>query len=217
MTCVGGLLAAPAAYPDYGYFAAPFLCGLVAVTSTRFIGPARHLLRRLDLLKPLRSFVAATSILTGAALVIGAASYDATFYSIDLPLTGVSSAAITTLSREIPAGACVVYDTVGMGLLANRFQTSDPGCPTMVDPFGQSMASGYQVGVPPTRYVAQWTSMLRRATYLVVAEPIIETPAALRATPYQGMIAWSEGLQRWFARKYRLVSCHLECVYRRTT
>lgn len=168
---VVGLLAAPAAYIDYGYFAAPFLWGAVGVVTGGLVGPLRRWCTRVVVSTFVRRIVSTALVATALVTTVGVVHLDTSFYSLDLPLTGVSARAITSLSRTIPAGACVIYDTVGLGLLANRFVTNDPTCPHVVDPFGASMAWGYQRGVPAARAVAQWRSYLRAANYLVVAVP----------------------------------------------
>ena len=215
--CLVGLLAAPAAYTDYGYFAAPFFFGVLGLIAARIGEHVVRLSRIVLHSSVIRRFVGTLGAIAGVAFVVGALSFDTTFYSIDLPLTGVNASAISSLSRAIPKGSCVIYDTVGMGLVADRFVTSDPECPALVDPYGESMAWGYQLGSPQSRAVAFWRTNLADATYLVVAVPIAESPEAVHQNPYQGMISWNESLLSWFKDHYRLQSCRPECVYRRVT
>jgi len=213
IACALGLLVAPASYTDYGYFAAPFLAGLVAVEVARMADLARHPRVRDAISQPVRRFLIGAGVATTLSIVAGAVAFDATFYSLDLPLTGVNEAAITSLSRMIPKGSCVVYDTVGMGLLANRFISTDAHCPRVVDPYGAAMGWGY-LRASSDRGVAFWRSNLSAARYLVVAVPIDESRAALAREPFQGMIPWNANLLDWFARHYHLVGCRPECVYR---
>ena len=60
-----------------------------------------------------------------------------TAYAWGLGLYGPEFAAIT---NRIPAGSCVVYSEVSYGIEANRWTSSDPNCPTLVDPLGMWMA-----------------------------------------------------------------------------
>lgn len=129
VTCVGGLLTAPAAYTDYGYFAAPFLCGVVGVVTGRLVGALRRGSARVVASTSVRRFVTGVGVVAALVATAGVVSFDATFYSLDLPLTGVSARAITSISRTIPVGSCAIYDTVGVGLVANRFATNDATCP----------------------------------------------------------------------------------------
>ena len=210
---VVGLLAAPAAYTDYGYFAAPFLFGLLGVSVGRLLPSARVPIERVNLSSFSRRFLIVLSSATVAIVTFAVVAFVTTFYSVYLPLTGVSATAISDIASTIPAGSCVIYDTVGMGLLANRFQSHDARCPTIVDPFGFSMAWGYQTSTPAREYVARWRTYLTAAKYLVVAVPLVETPKAVRELPYQGMIPWDLGLESWFKRHYHLVSCEPDCIY----
>jgi hypothetical protein len=41
--------------------------------------------------------------------------------------------AITAVRRTVPAGACVLTDQVSFTIAANRFESSVPGCPLMID------------------------------------------------------------------------------------
>lgn len=212
-----GLLAAPAAYTDYGYFAAPFLWGLAAVVIARSIVSIGNWIGTVRLSQVARRIITALGAAAATVLLIAMVSFVTTFYSLYLPLTGVSSAAIEGIARAIPRNSCVIYDTVGIGLLANRFQTGAQGCPKVVDPFGMSMGWGFQRKVPARQYVVQWQSYLEAARYLVVAVPIVESAVALTTEPYQGMIPWNHDLMNWFVLHYRLVNCSPDCVYARTT
>jgi hypothetical protein len=214
---VCGLVAAPTAYADSGYFAAPFLLGLLGISVAR-IGPqAGRLMRGLAPSAVTRRIASSVTVTTAIVLIIGLILFVTTFYSIDQAPAGVSSDAVATISKGIPAGSCVIYDTVGLGLLANRFMSSDPRCPTVIDPYGLAMTWGYEQSAPAPAYVTEWKSYLRAAQFLVVGEPISASPTVTRVSRYSGVIAWNQGLRDWFNQQYRLVTCRSVCIYRRVS
>src|SRR6202034_4232150 len=70
--------------------------------------------------------------------------------------------------KVIPPGACVLTDQVSMTIVADRFTSSVPGCPQMVDGFGTDMdlSNGHNgdTGAARTAAVRQvWDSAFRHA------------------------------------------------------
>lgn len=78
------------------------------------------------------------------------------------------------ISRIIPRGACVVTDQVSLTLMANRFVSSVPGCPYIVDGLGTDLALSHGLkprtgagDVPAVE--ALWHHAFSRAQYLVIS------------------------------------------------
>jgi alpha-1,2-mannosyltransferase len=109
----------------------------------------------------------------------------------------------------IPRGACVVTDQASYLLLANRFVSSQPGCPDMVDGLGtdlvlsggRSPATG-AARVPAVR--AAWQQAFSQAQYLLLSHK-----ASLR-------VAWTPALRAYLDNEFRrvLVGRHYQ-VYKR--
>ena len=103
-----------------------------------------------------------------------------------------------TIDRLIPPGACVLTDQVSVTLAANRFVSTDPGCPRMVDSLGTTLA--LSDGLKPQtgaanvpRVNAAWDQAFSRAQYVI-----------LTATN-QRRIAWSPQLEAYFASHFSQV------------
>jgi hypothetical protein len=103
-----------------------------------------------------------------------------------------------TIDRLIPAGACVLTDQVSVTLAANRFVSTDPNCPRMVDSLGTTLA--LSDGLKPQtgaanvpRVNAAWSQAFSRAQYVI-----------LTATN-ERRIAWSPQLQSYFASHFTQV------------
>ncbi len=76
--------------------------------------------------------------------------------------------------RVVPAGACVVTDTAEITILSDRFFSSSPGCPRIVDAFGTAL--DYSGSVPPAdittaprRLEQFWIKSFSRANYVVLS------------------------------------------------
>lgn len=114
-------------------------------------------------------------------------------------LRGVSveptPAAVTT---AIPAGACVFSDQVSFTIAANRFTSSRPGCPDVLDSLAETLALGNgaspQGGAGNMRQViAGWEGILGRAQYVWLTQGFTDR------------IPWTPPLQSWFAAHFRLI------------
>jgi alpha-1,2-mannosyltransferase len=101
------------------------------------------------------------------------------------------------IAAVIPAGSCVVADDSEEPLTANRFVSSSPNCPLLVDALGTTIAiSGSQ---DPASIQAQaasptWLSYFRRAQYVIL------TPLSPTRIPWDGR------LERYLELNFRAVA-----------
>jgi hypothetical protein len=100
-----------------------------------------------------------------------------------------------TVDRLIPPGACVLTDQVSVTLLANRFESTDPHCPQMVDSLGTTLALSH--GLKPRTGAATvpavnawWKQAFSNAQYVLL------TPSNVRR------IAWPPSLQAYLASHF---------------
>lgn len=191
---VAAILAAPESFSYYGYFTAPFLLGVVAVCVGRLGPVARRAVARVKLTRPVRRLVAAAGAAAGAVLVVALVLYATTFYTNYAWGAGYWGPRLDVIDKVVPRGSCVVYDQVSYGVFANRLQSSDPRCPSVVDPLGMWFAWGYGLVAPPAAFSAEWKSYFEAAQYAVLSQP------------YPSSIPWDAGLKKWFARHYRFVA-----------
>jgi hypothetical protein len=116
-----------------------------------------------------------------------------------------------TVDRLIPPGACVLTDQVSVTLIANRFESTDPRCPQMVDSLGTTLALSH--GLKPRTGAAKvpavnawWKQAFSNAQYLVFTRSDVRR------------IAWSRELKAYlashFTRIYRSPS-HLAVYVRK--
>jgi hypothetical protein len=103
-----------------------------------------------------------------------------------------------TIDRLIPAGACVLTDQVSVTLAANRFVSTDPNCPVLVDSLGTTLA--LSDGLKPQtgaanvpRVNAAWDEAFSHAQYVI-----------LTATNAR-RIAWSPQLEAYFTSHFTQV------------
>jgi len=87
----------------------------------------------------------------GALIIFALVLYLTSFYSSYTWGLGLNSPEFNAITHRIPAGACVVYSEVSYGIEANRWTSSDPHCPTQVDPLGMWMAWDTRRSRPPRR------------------------------------------------------------------
>jgi alpha-1,2-mannosyltransferase len=118
--------------------------------------------------------------------------------SMMLNLTPLRPGDGAAIRRVIPAGACVVTDQASYLLLANRFVSSRPGCPDMVDGLGTDLvlSGGHTpltgaARVPGVR--AAWQQAFSHAQYLLLSHK-----NTLR-------VAWTPALRAYLADHFRLV------------
>jgi alpha-1,2-mannosyltransferase len=192
---VAALLAARTFYFHYAYFSAPFLALLLALSADRLVRRTRL---RATAGTQRRRTLASVRVLGFAMLTLialFAAGLDTRhFNSYQDP--GSRIAAI------IPAGACVVADQPAMTIIANRFISNQPQCPTVVDPFLVSMISNptdYYVPGHLFRLVSEWRAWISEADYLAFADP---SKARLAG-------------KRWLRRRFRKISASPAIYIRR--
>jgi len=152
----------------------------LAVSWPRTSGPRAA--RRLGM-----GIVSVTAVALAAAAVLQFRS-DAVY----TPVMGPVPAAV---GRLIPPGACVLTDQVSVTLLANRFESSDPRCPQMVDSLGTTLALSH--GLKPgtgaatvPAVTAWWKQAFSNAQY------------ALFTRSNATRIAWSPALKAYLASHF---------------
>jgi alpha-1,2-mannosyltransferase len=100
-----------------------------------------------------------------------------------------------TIDRLVPPGACVLTDQVSVTLAANRFVSTDPSCPKIVDSLGTTLALSDglkpQTGAANVPAVnAAWNQAFSHAQYVI-----------LTATNTR-RIAWSPQLEAYFSSHF---------------
>ena len=119
--------------------------------------------------------------------------------------------AIGQADRLIPPGPCVASDLVSMLLLANRFNSTQPGCAVIDDGRGADLAlSGgrtpyYAAGAVPA-VAALWHACVKHARFLWLSRY------------YARRVAGSPALWRYLRRHFTLIYAdrHGDRLYRRT-
>ncbi|HEV3291452.1 MAG TPA: hypothetical protein VG123_20935 [Streptosporangiaceae bacterium] len=111
------------------------------------------------------------------------------------PVLGPVPAAIDQI---IPPGSCVLTDQVSLTLNANRFVSSAPGCPQMVDTLGTDLAlsHGLTPGTGAARVpavAAVWAQAFSHARYLLLTHDSTRR------------IAWSPSLRAYLRSHFRRV------------
>jgi alpha-1,2-mannosyltransferase len=112
-------------------------------------------------------------------------------------LRGVQVAAAA--DRLIPAGACVLTNDSSYTVAADRFYSSVPECPTVVDSFGTlfAMTSGLSLSAPPAvlqPVIALWQRALSSAGYVWLIADTSE------------QIPWTRQLYGYFSSHFRLIA-----------
>jgi uncharacterized membrane protein HdeD (DUF308 family) len=177
-------------YDYYSYFTVAFGALLLGACSARVTRLIRGMAAR-------RLAAAASALFAALMIVIAvAAGRSGTSYA-RLFLTHAYDPQ-ATVTRQIPAGACVVFDQAGALIDSNRFTATRPGCPALVDAFGLWLTDndGIPPPAPPTSetFVAKWRSWLDRADYAVLT------------VPRSSYVPWTADLTSWFESNYRLVA-----------
>jgi hypothetical protein len=202
-TTVGALLIAPEYLSYYGYFASPFLLGLLAVSLSRLGPPARQLARHLAISPLVRRLIVGASALSSALLVVALVAYVTTFYSFGVRW-GVADSELRPVAKYIPAGSCVIYSDVAYGVYTNRLLSSHRDCPIVIDPVGLWMAWGYQLVPPAPGFVSQWKSDFEAAQYVVLPHPTTGPLAPFVNRWQVSEIPWNQSLLAWFSLHYHL-------------
>jgi hypothetical protein len=198
------LLTASDSYNYYYYFSAPFLLGVFAVSLARLRPTMKKVIDSARISRAIRRFTSWASIVAGLGLVISLLLYGTTFYSYYMSFWGQSESIFPVIAREIPPGSCVVYLDSASGLVANRFETSDPNCPKVVDPQGMWMARGYMLVPPTPAFVKEWQSYFQHAQFVVLKAPY-NSQSIDPGAPTNSSIPWNHELRDWFKIHYHLV------------
>jgi alpha-1,2-mannosyltransferase len=112
--------------------------------------------------------------------------------------TPTYASALPALERVIPPGSCVASDQASLLISADRFYSSVPGCPVLVDGTGTSYALGHgQTALTAGRVAAVaavWRQAFGAAHYVLL-------------TSYnQNRIAWTPQLRAYFQDHFARVS-----------
>jgi hypothetical protein len=119
--------------------------------------------------------------------------YVSSYYSVYAWANGLYGPWISELAAYVPTGSCVVYSEVSYGIYANRFDTNDPNCPKVVDPYGMWMKWGYQLTPPTQTFADEWQSYFEKAQYVVLSGP------------NDPNIPWTKGLRSYFDDHFKQV------------
>lgn len=193
-------------YTYYPCFSSPFLIAVVVVAVATTARPIWRRFPPPKLSRASRVLVTWSVAASALLLVVGTVLYVTTFFTNHAWFKGSDDQWVGAIGRVIPAGSCVTYTEVGFGLYANRFTTTDPHCPPVVDVFGESMAQGHGFGVSPTQFSREWESYFRESRYVVLS------------VPYSTYVPWTHELRAWFAAHYTRIYDHAYVViYKKTT
>jgi hypothetical protein len=192
----GALLYSAEFFPYYGYFLAPFLLGVVGLSIARLVASVRATLSTMPMTRTFRRVVRLAGEAGGALIIFALVLYITSFYSAYAWGLGLNAPEFAAITNRIPAGSCVVYSEVSYGVEANRWTSSDPNCPTEVDPLGMWMAWGYQTKPATAAFARTWKSYFERAHYVVLSEPV------------DPLIGWNANLVTWFSDHFRLTYHH---------
>jgi hypothetical protein len=108
-------------------------------------------------------------------------------------LTG-SFTVVGVVDEVVPPGGCLLVDVTTFSIVADRFTSADPGCPLMIDPFGEWVTHTQPhrpyVGVYPQSFVADFANKLNSSEFVAFA------------APYSTYVPWTPELGRWFAANF---------------
>jgi alpha-1,2-mannosyltransferase len=203
---VTGMLFSPSEwYVHYAAFAGPFLAVLLALSAARLFAPGKPRRprrekpgkpRREKLGKPRKiRLVSVAAVFTVLAIAAMGAAEGYTVTTL-YPARDLSQA-----SALIPPGACVLTDTAAATIVIDRFSTSSPGCPAVVDTVGtliatthgQDFVAGPAVLQADTRV---WQLAFEQAEYVWL----------IGNNGYTGArIAWTPALLAYFVSHFRLI------------
>ena len=202
---VAAFMMPPGFFFHFPAFLAPFLALAIALPGSRALAAVR-----------LAGRPGAGSWLEPAAVVVASLAL-AVFAVIQGTSEGslaprVPPRAIAAVQRVVPAGACVFTDQVSFTIAANRFESSVPGCPLMIDPLetDYALASGRD-GLTGAGRVPVVAKMMRsafdHAQYVWLA-----------GVYNRRRIAWNPSLRAYFRRDFTrvLVDNHGDALFVRT-
>ena len=191
--------------PDYYYhyaaFLGPFLALAVVLPVARLAGLARpprpalgtapETASRTAPRAPYRLGLTATAVIVLVLAVLQGRT------APDPNLRGIANAVIAD-EKVFPPGSCVLTDTVSYPIAANRFFSTERGCPIMVDSIGTdySLSHGENAAngagnAPAVQRV--WLSALSRAQYVWLSGL------------WQRRLPWTYPIQSYFNAHFRLL------------
>ena len=189
----------PQFHYHFAEFLAPFMALTLALPVSRLLGGARP--DGLALTWPptgsaktaRRAGLAIASVSAVALAVV--AAFQFRFEGEGTRVIGPIPAAIDHL---IPPGACVLTDQASVTLAANRFVSTDPNCPKLIDSLGTTLALSNglkpQTGAATVAAVnTAWNQAFSKAQYVLLT---ISNPRR---------IAWSPQLEAYFASHFSQV------------
>jgi hypothetical protein len=124
----------PGFFFHFPAFLAPFLALALALPASRLLTAFRRSDPEIGLGLAARWVAVGLAGLVVAAYAVIQARADSTL------TPRVGPAAVAAARRAIPPGACVLTDQVSFTIAANRFSSSVPGCPEMIDALGTDYA-----------------------------------------------------------------------------
>lgn len=99
-----------------------------------------------------------------------------------------------TIRAAVPRGACLVVTFATFPVVADRLIADDPGCPKMVDPFGEwvehTPAHRPYRGALPVAFVKSFAAKLNDAGYVAFGQP------------NSSYVPWTPELRRWYAANF---------------
>jgi hypothetical protein len=171
-------------YFHYAVFLVPFAALTIGLAAGRLLGAPGG-----DAYSPV--VAACLSVLLVGGLAVHGFHFATTWESDPGSLS-------TAMTRIVPPGACVVTDDPTVTITANRFVSTDPECPALVDAQGTdlALADGRAIGAggeknPTLR--AAWLAAFSRADYIVLNQNWA------KRVPLEGALA------RYLATHFRLV------------
>jgi hypothetical protein len=190
--------------PQFHYhfteFLAPFMALTIALPVARLFGNAQPdgglavTWPRTGSTKAARQVGTAIVAVSAVALAVVAA-FQFRFESGAQRVIGPIPAAI---DQMIPSGACVLTDQASVTLVANRFVSTDPNCPKLVDSLGTTLA--LSDGLKPKTGAANvarvneaWSQAFSKAQYVLLTA----------SNPRR--IAWGPQLEAYFGSHFHLV------------
>jgi len=206
---VVALLSSAESYTYYGYYFAPFLLGLIAVAAARLGARLRRMIERVTISAAIWRFLKISTTVGLVGVIFAMSLYLTSLYSSFTWANAYYAPFLAPITTEIPAGSCVLYEQVAMGIETNRFQSSDPHCPNVVDPYGMWMSWGYMRIPPARKFVAEWQSYFESAQFVVLNSDSLE---AFKRGVAPEVIPWDRHLITWFRAHYHL-KFHQHYVY----
>jgi 4-amino-4-deoxy-L-arabinose transferase-like glycosyltransferase len=189
----------------YSYFSAPFLAIVFALVIHKICRGVRtrwsdlHGLRYLDS----GSFRVALAVLVvGATFAMAAHDFSYQRQFIEYNLRGNSGTVAepgAVVSVAIPKGACAISDSPAVLILGNRYLSTTPDCPAIVDPYGMFLALNGGVVPPNTSppaasFTERWRTDFEEAQFVVLT------------FPFSDYVPWTTSLTTWFSQNYVLIS-----------